>query len=290
MTNAFEYGDEMLQHSLNATEEPHESPQIGTNQPYLNLATLVLSFVGVDICLLLISLRFRMVVLADELLESFFETDLASSFHFDPLPDPQTQQGKGGFLGGLLSTFVTDDNKKMFNKFSDEVGKTMGKHQVGGSFVSYRRFFSFFSQVVHRPSIGKAKALHEPKPWESLVSSSKSKHSTPSLRTSTSTASLTTVASDLSLSSPKVPNLLKAVTAATQERRTFAIDEAKDDEELDGDDAGAEDDAGVMDEVFSVPLSSTPICLLLPALRWMLSSKLMILALQKPIERWLRSF
>jgi hypothetical protein len=71
-----------------------------------------------------------MVVLADELLESFFETDLAASFQFDGLPDIQAQQPKGGFLGGLLSTFVTDDNKKMFNKFSDEVGKTFGKHQV----------------------------------------------------------------------------------------------------------------------------------------------------------------
>lgn len=61
--------------------------------------------------------------------------------------------------------------------------------------------------------------------------------------------SLTTEASELSLSSAKVPHLLQAVTAVTQERRTFAIDEAKDDEEADGEEAGAEDDAGVMDEV-----------------------------------------
>ena len=42
MTNAFEYGDEMLQQSASATKTPQETPQIGTNQPYLNLATLVL--------------------------------------------------------------------------------------------------------------------------------------------------------------------------------------------------------------------------------------------------------
>jgi hypothetical protein len=71
-----------------------------------------------------------MVVLADELLESFFETDLASSFRLEAAPDPQAQQAKGGFLNGLFSTLVTDDSKKMFNKFSDEVGKTIGKHQV----------------------------------------------------------------------------------------------------------------------------------------------------------------
>lgn len=81
-----------------------------------------------------------MVVLADELLESFFETDLASSFQFDPLPDSQSQPGKGGFLGGLLSTFVTDDSKKMFNKFSDEVGKSIGRHQVGHVFPHGWRF------------------------------------------------------------------------------------------------------------------------------------------------------
>ncbi|KAF8579906.1 TBC-domain-containing protein [Ramaria rubella] len=218
MTNAFEYGDEMLQQAMQISNNAEKSPQIGTNQPYLNLAT------------------FRMVVLADELLESFFETDLAASFQFEVLPDSQSQQNKGGFLGGLLSTFVTDDGKKMFNRLTDEVGKTIGKHQV-----------------VHRPSIGKTKALQEPKAWETLLSSSSKSvprsTSTPSLRTSSSMTSLTTEASELSLPPAKVPDLLQAASTATQGRRAFAIDEAKDDEEdLDGD-AGAEDDAGVMDEV-----------------------------------------
>lgn len=71
-----------------------------------------------------------MVVLADELLESFFDTDLASSFQIDMAFEGQSPQSKTGFLGGLLSTFVTDDNRKILNKLSDEVGKTIGKHQV----------------------------------------------------------------------------------------------------------------------------------------------------------------
>lgn len=72
-----------------------------------------------------------MVVLADELLESFFDTDLAASFQINTTTDDQSlQQLKTGFLGGLLSTFVTDDNRKILNKLSDEVGKTIGKHQV----------------------------------------------------------------------------------------------------------------------------------------------------------------
>jgi hypothetical protein len=44
MTNAFEYGDEMLQQAtspvgIDPAEKPQESPQVGSNQPYLNLAT-----------------------------------------------------------------------------------------------------------------------------------------------------------------------------------------------------------------------------------------------------------
>lgn len=71
-----------------------------------------------------------MVVLADELLESFFESDLAESFQIETVPDLQEPQASRGFLGGLFSAFVTDDNKKILNKLSDEVGKTIGKHQV----------------------------------------------------------------------------------------------------------------------------------------------------------------
>lgn len=72
-----------------------------------------------------------MVVLADEILESFFETDLSASFQLEnahvevPLPP-----SSGSFLGGLLSGFVNDDSKRLFNRFTDEIGKTIGKHQA----------------------------------------------------------------------------------------------------------------------------------------------------------------
>jgi hypothetical protein len=71
-----------------------------------------------------------MVVLADEILESFFESDLTASFRLEPVPEVQVPQPKTGFLGGLMSALVTDDNLKIFNRFADEVGKTIGKHQV----------------------------------------------------------------------------------------------------------------------------------------------------------------
>lgn len=71
-----------------------------------------------------------MVVLAEELLESFFDTDLSATFRLDreaAVPVPETPTG---LLGGLLSTIMTNENKKLFNKFADEVGKTIGKHHV----------------------------------------------------------------------------------------------------------------------------------------------------------------
>ncbi|KAJ3521706.1 hypothetical protein NM688_g8980 [Phlebia brevispora] len=67
MSNAFEYGDALLPRAEGADDD---SPtQIESNQPYINLAT------------------FRMVVLADEILESFFESDFTSTFRLEPVPD-----------------------------------------------------------------------------------------------------------------------------------------------------------------------------------------------------------
>jgi hypothetical protein len=71
-----------------------------------------------------------MVVLAEEVLESFFEVDLSSSFRLEPVPDLEFPISNNGFLGDLWSNIATDNNKKMFHKFSDELGKTIGRHQV----------------------------------------------------------------------------------------------------------------------------------------------------------------
>jgi hypothetical protein len=71
-----------------------------------------------------------MVVLADEVLESFFETDLSASFSLQPITELELPASDSGFLGDLWSSIATDSNKKMFNKLTDELGKTIGKHQV----------------------------------------------------------------------------------------------------------------------------------------------------------------
>ncbi|KAG6865573.1 hypothetical protein C0991_001332 [Blastosporella zonata] len=234
MTNAFEYGDALLPPAEDEDEETRggetEPRVIESNQPYLNLAT------------------FRMVVLADEILESFFESDLTNSFRLETLPDAELPMSSSGLLGDLWSTIATDSNKKIFNMFTDEIGKTIGKHQV-----------------IHRPSIGRYTKLEEPKARESLL--------TPSMRKSPSKASLAApVSAPLASSSssalavdvkaspskelPTIPPsatlspMVQAVNARLMERTPFAIDDAKDDDyESDDDlDAGDNDDQ-VMDEV-----------------------------------------
>ncbi|KIM88226.1 hypothetical protein PILCRDRAFT_95565 [Piloderma croceum F 1598] len=228
MTNAFEYGDALLPDHEKSEEKPDgesTKPQAGSNTPYLNLAT------------------FRMVVLADEVLESFFETDLSASFRLESVPDMDLPPSSSGLLGDIWSNIATADNKKIFHKFTDEIGKTIGKHQV-----------------IHRPSIGRYTKLDEPKAHESLL--------TPSMRKSPSKSSLTTTSSTLSIpatppmlsvdSSKKLPMrpseysplpMVKAANAALMERSHFAIDDATGDDDTDDESERGADDDQVMDEV-----------------------------------------
>lgn len=71
-----------------------------------------------------------MVVLADEILESFFETDFSRTFRLEPVSSLELPASNSGLLGGLWSNIATDDNRKIFNRFTDEIGRTIGKHQV----------------------------------------------------------------------------------------------------------------------------------------------------------------
>lgn len=71
-----------------------------------------------------------MVVLTDELLEAFFDTDLSSTFRLDREVAVPVVENTSGLLGGLMSTILTDDNKKLFNRLADEIGKSIGKHHV----------------------------------------------------------------------------------------------------------------------------------------------------------------
>ncbi|KAF8842349.1 TBC-domain-containing protein [Paxillus ammoniavirescens] len=231
MTNAFEYGDTLLPQETNSETGETGPQEIGHNQPYLNLAT------------------FRMVVLADEILESFFETDLSASFKLERVPDLELPTTGSGFLGDLWSNIATEDNKKIFHKLSDELGKTIGKHQV-----------------VYRPTFGRYTKLEEPKARESLVSpaqkSTFSSSDTDTLVTSRSSSSTLTVDAIAAQDNGPVSALssagfspmphVKAVNAAFMERTPFAIDDAGDDDDDDDSDLDmvhGEDDDQVMDEV-----------------------------------------
>lgn len=213
-----------------------------------------------------------MVVLADEVLESFFDQDFSGTFRLEPTPLEELPTSNSSFLGGMWSSIATNDNKKIFQKLSDEVGRSIGKHKV-----------------EHMPAIGRYTTLEEPKARESLL--------TPSMRRSASRTSLNiqeaeppsvksigtplaaptsaspvvqttpskTTKSGLLAVEPRSPAsamhsefsplpIVKAANAAlmTMERTPFAIDDAKDEDEeedTDSDEVYESGDDTVMDEV-----------------------------------------
>ena len=279
MSNAFEYGDALLpETTTGGSPDSDDTPQIESNQPYLNLATCVLLCVwnsGNLLNFLRSFSRFRMVVLADEVLESFFDQDFSGTFRLEPTPLEELPTSSSGFLSGMWSSIATNDNKKILQKLSDDVGRTIGKHKV-----------------EHMPAIGRYTTLEEPKARESLL--------TPSMRRSASRTSLNaqdseppivksigapsvaspptlsvdpttpskTTKSGLSAVDPRSPltpgsamhsefsplPMVKAANAAllTMERTPFAIDDAKDedeDDDLDTDSAFESEDDAVLDEV-----------------------------------------
>jgi TBC1 domain family member 8/9 len=279
MSNAFEYGDALLPRP-EGEDEDGETPQIGSNQPYLSLAT------------------FRMVLLADEVLESFFETDLSASFRLELVPLMELPPSNNGFLGGIWSNIATDTNVKLFHKLSDEVGKTIGRHQV-----------------IHRPSIGRYTSIEDTRPRESLLTpamrhssseSSLKQTSTPSsteTKSASGAAGATLIAATdaehhhRSALSPTSPAGLDPLAQATNvvanaflERTPFAIDDAGDDDEDDDDDDDEAEQDDVLDEVrfyglvfvffFSFHMAEC-IC----SSRWMPSLMLMRLSLRMRMGR-----
>ncbi|KAI0285987.1 TBC-domain-containing protein [Russula aff. rugulosa BPL654] len=228
MSNAFEYGDALLPRPEGSDEEDSPPPQIESNQPYLSLAT------------------FRMVLLADEILESFFETDLSASFRLEHVPLMELPPANNGFLGGLWSNIASDNNVKLFHKFSDEVGKTIGRHQV-----------------IHRPSIGRYTSIEETRPRESLLtpamrhSPSKSKRAVGGGTNTATSSNLPATEAGKPVLSPTSPAGIDPLAQATNlvanaflERTPFAIDDAGDDDDDDDDDDDEEEEQDdVLDEV-----------------------------------------
>jgi hypothetical protein len=211
-----------------------------------------------------------MVVLADEVLESFFGADLSGSFRLDHVPEMDPPSPGVGLLGDIWSTIASDNNVKIFNKVADEFGKTIGKHQVGSVKLALPGVLTFAIEVIHRPSIGRYTKLEEPKGRESLLTptmrrraSKSSLFGTDSNTTLTTPSSRSTLTVDMSPDKLSLPlettpfsalplsamPVVKAANAALMERTPFAIDDAKDDDDDSEDQSDEGGDDQVLDEV-----------------------------------------
>jgi hypothetical protein len=87
-----------------------------------------------------------MVVLVDEVLESFFETDLSASFRLEPVPDLELPPASSSFLCDLSSNIATSDSR-----LSDELGKTIGKHfLLNDADVLMAGYLSSYNRTIHK--------------------------------------------------------------------------------------------------------------------------------------------
>ncbi|GAA6051294.1 hypothetical protein JCM3770_006798 [Rhodotorula araucariae] len=144
LQNLFEFAESTKPDPSSLPPRPaSDGPADEEHHPFLSLAT------------------FRMCILADALLEDFFDADLTASWRLEvlvPEDKPKPQTIAGGWLRGIVSAVVTDENKERFNRLADEVGKRLD-----------------IQTVEQRPSIGKldaAAAAIEPTARDSLFSTS----------------------------------------------------------------------------------------------------------------------
>ncbi|GAA5890230.1 hypothetical protein JCM8208_002744 [Rhodotorula glutinis] len=165
----------------NAVDEEHH--------PFLSLAT------------------FRMCILADALLEDFFDSDLTKSWRLEvlvPEEKPKPQTIAGGWLRGIVSAVVTDENKERFNRLADEVGKRLD-----------------IQTVEQRPSIGKldaAAAAIEPTARDSLFSTSTARAKPPpSTASSAATAEPINPLSAAAMRMPAYPSASSTASYAPTE-------------------------------------------------------------------------
>lgn len=125
LQNAFEFADEQPASSTDTDPASSGStpmlksssitqPKANSSKPFLSLAI------------------FRMVVMADELLESFFSEDLPNSWRLEPLTEDvkpaqnaKTGGGAKGLFTNLVSSLMTEENKEFLGKLADDLGKKL---------------------------------------------------------------------------------------------------------------------------------------------------------------------
>lgn len=112
-----------------------------------------------------------MVVLADEILESFFEMDFSATFRLEPVPIQDIPNSNTGLLGDLWHNIASDDNRKIFNRFTDGIGKTIGKHQVRCAMHTFATIMFILSSVYRSsPALPSGSIRH----WKSRRHASRS--------------------------------------------------------------------------------------------------------------------
>ncbi|OCF58748.1 GTPase activating protein [Kwoniella mangroviensis CBS 10435] len=249
--NAYEFGDATApegsvdekipihgdKETASGARERSDSSAGPHNLPYLNLAT------------------FRMVVLADELLENFFANDLTASFQLEQTGDEdyhQAHQRPEGLLGGLMNLVVTNENKNRLNRLADGFGAALGKH------AEWRKP-ALTKTVEPSTSSGDLKAreslltpaqqagqFQRPTPPRQRSSSAVSQASTKTVESTTTigTPDEKRSLADVEARYREESQMVKAAQEAVMHRPNFAIDaigDSDDDGEGEGDD--------VMDEV-----------------------------------------
>lgn len=102
LQNLFEFGETTKPElppaadSSPSSSDPSADSATDSTRPFLSLAT------------------FRMCILADALLEDFFESDLTATWRLEvlvPEEKPKPQTVAGGWWRGVVSAVVTDENK-----------------------------------------------------------------------------------------------------------------------------------------------------------------------------------
>lgn len=218
-----------------SVSSPHNAPYLSTS---LTCQRLLRSFSHPKLADLA---TFRMVILADELLEGFFNTDLAASFQLEPSQSEYhvTHAKQDSLVGGLMNMVLTNENKTRFNRLADGIGSALGRH------AEWRK-----------PAIGKTDPVHattDVQTRESLLNPAQSVQAQRKRSSSlVSTATVQTMASTNSVMAvqkqqEKEKDMIKAAQEAVMHRPNFAID-AIGDSDPEDDQGGAEDE-GIMDEV-----------------------------------------
>lgn len=114
-----------------------------------------------------------MVVLADELLESFFDEDLQASWQLETLivEEKVVKAGAAGWFDTIVSTLVTDENKDRLNSLADLAGRSLNIQQIS-SVPALGKLDSVSSLLIApRGSLLSRNPSTSPQPNESSTSS-----------------------------------------------------------------------------------------------------------------------